>query len=661
MTKILSYFRAATLPLFKTEHLGNILDTLDRAAVLVDDNGHVIAVNRQTAELTAFTRAELATFHIDQIIPRASHLLIGQASAPHSTLPRLSLTTRSQQEISVAISIQPLGENLPWHLITLERAMLREKKKASEKFTFRLLNRYFPELIAATQEADPDIALQNILATGFHLLGECSLALYIGQGHNPSMRLVASQGENIEVFPTEMTSSEIGLLMRPALWQKGERGAGTILHGRVRQTGLVYLASSPIVAEEEPRAWLGLIAAIGNTPPPDFILPLLKILAAFAGTIIHNNVLAANLRKSLHETSYRLSTWKNASENIHDGVISVSPQIEITSMNTAAEMIFGYAEKEVLGTPIGSVLIGSDRLFPAVENALQGTATPNLGNTTLHRRNGESFPVDLAVTPIVINQNITGALMIVRDLSEHEQIRIRSQQLEQRALLGEVTAVFAHEVRNPINNISLGLQLLDRQTEDDDPNKDRIQHMLEDCERLTSLMDSVLTFSRTGTYTFAGLDVHALLDRIITRWRPRLANANIQCNLQASTRRSEVFGDKRSLEQVFTNLISNAVQAMGDQGNGTLNIKISNAQAPSGKEIIQIDFADNGPGISIEHQTKIFDPFYTTNPHGTGLGLSITKQIITAHRGNITLTSFPGATVFHIQLPTAAFTEKGTP
>ena len=121
-----------------------------------------------------------------------------------------------------------------------------------------------------------------------------------------------------------------------------------------------------------------------------------------------------------------------------------------------------------------------------------------------------------------------------------------------------------------------------------------------------------------------------------------------------------MLGDKRSLEQVFTNIISNAVQVMSERGSGTLNIKISKDQTPSGKEIIQIDLADNGPGIPLEHQTKIFDPFYTTNPNGTGLGLSITKQIITAHRGNITLTSFPGATVFHIQLPTAAATEKGT-
>jgi signal transduction histidine kinase len=71
----------------------------------------------------------------------------------------------------------------------------------------------------------------------------------------------------------------------------------------------------------------------------------------------------------------------------------------------------------------------------------------------------------------------------------------------------------------------------------------------------------------------------------------------------------------------------------------------------NGKPIIQIDISDTGPGISEEYHQKIFDPFFTTKKDGTGLGLAITKQIITAHKGNISLTSFPGGTVFHITLP----------
>ncbi len=659
MTKLFSRARFITQPLINANHLGTMLSTIERAALLVEtEGGKIIAANRQAAELTAYTRTELEAMQLLQLMSSGKDLLaIRNPSAQENTQPRFTLMARNQKEISVTVSSQPLGEGVAWTLITMQRTTIRDKKKADEQFTIRLLNRYLPELVAATQETDPTTALQKVLKVGHHLLSDSSIALYLGQGSKPSMGLISSMGNHPGFFPSEIGSPDIHHLIQPALWQKGERGIITILHQKARQIGLEYLASSPISAEEEQLAWLGFIVAGGETPPADHIMPILNILSSFAGSIIHNNLLTANLRKSLYDANFRLNTWKSVSNNIRDGVISVSPQLRITSANYAAEIIFGYAEKEILNAAIDSVLIGSDRLIPALENALRGTATPNLGSPTLHRRDGDSFTVNLAVTPIHNEKAIMGALILVRDLSEHEQIRIRSQQLEQRALLGEVTAIFAHEVRNPINNISMGLQLLDRETKEDDPVKERILHMQEDCQRLTTLMDSVLTFSRTGNYTFNALDVNALLDRILTRWRPRLANANIQYTIQAPVTHADVLGDKRSLEQVFTNIISNAVQAMSEQGSGTLNIKISTDHTPSGKEIVRIDFADNGPGIPLEHQTKIFDPFYTTNPNGTGLGLSISKQIITAHRGNITLTSFPGATIFHIQLPIATSAE----
>jgi signal transduction histidine kinase len=110
------------------------------------------------------------------------------------------------------------------------------------------------------------------------------------------------------------------------------------------------------------------------------------------------------------------------------------------------------------------------------------------------------------------------------------------------------------------------------------------------------------------------------------------------------------------LEQVFTNLISNAVEAMKDTG-GTLVIKIEPKTKATGKFVLQIDISDTGPGIPKENQERIFEPFFTTSPNGTGLGLSITKQIVTAHRGSIFLTSFPGGTAFHVQLPIAHPTE----
>jgi signal transduction histidine kinase len=296
-------------------------------------------------------------------------------------------------------------------------------------------------------------------------------------------------------------------------------------------------------------------------------------------------------------------------------------------------------------------------LIPAVQLALQGITTPNLGDVHLHRRDGTDFPAEVSTVPIHHNNSTLGVFVIIRDRSESEQIRARTHQLEQRALLGEVTAVFAHEVRNPINNISTGLQLMADDIEKDDTNQELIKRMLHDCGRLTNLMESVLTFSRSGNYAVVPLMIVELLERLMKLWTPRMNRLNIEPLLQISDNQLQVRGDKRALEQVFTNLISNAIQAMQELGGGTLAVKISLDANGNGRSMVQVDVTDTGPGIPEENRPRIFEPFFTTKKNGTGLGLAITKQIVTAHKGSINLTTFPGGTVFHVNLPAITETE----
>jgi len=99
-------------------------------------------------------------------------------------------------------------------------------------------------------------------------------------------------------------------------------------------------------------------------------------------------------------------------------------------------------------------------------------------------------------------------------------------------------------------------------------------------------------------------------------------------------------------------LVTNAIQAMGED-EGVITIKLASGTVIEGIPYVDIFVTDNGPGIPKDVQGKIFQPFLTTKQNGTGLGLSIAKRIITAHKGNIQLSSFPGGTIFHIQLPAA--------
>ena len=655
----------STRPLINAEDIDQILNTFDKAAMLVDKNSHkIVSANPRLMELTAYTRDELVSMDLGQILKGDIDAALAiRITSRDATLPRLELITRSKQGVNVAVRTQPLSENSPWALITCDAVNLREMKKASNTLIAELLNHQLLALTLATQNTDPEEALEQVLEIGGKLLPQSSLAVYIGRGQKPGVRQIAGIGVDSEIFPKEISPPDLNHLIQPSIWQKGQRAIITMLHQSARSAGFSYLASAPIEDKGDPpnqKLWLGMVLAGGKSPPPANITQFLNILAGFAAAIVHNNILLTNLRRQISNNADQISTWDAVRESAHDGVMTVSPEMHIRSLNPAAELILGYASNEIKGHPIDNVLIGSDRLIPALQRALSGAPTPTLGSIQLHRRDGTSFPADLEVNPIINSGSIIGGLIFIRDLSENEQIRLRSQQLEQRALLGEVTAIFAHEVRNPINNINLGLQLLERSVQEDDPNRERVQHMQEDCQRLTTLMDSVLTFSRTGNYVFVPINIEQLIGQILKRWRPRFKRVNIQSHIQTSSNLPEILGDQRSLEQVFTNIINNAVSAMQETG-GTFAVKLAEAKNPSGKSIVLLSLSDTGPGIPEENHEKIFEPFFTTNPNGTGLGLSITKQIITAHRGNISLTSFPGGTTFQIQLPSVSASNAAEP
>jgi len=113
---------------------------------------------------------------------------------------------------------------------------------------------------------------------------------------------------------------------------------------------------------------------------------------------------------------------------------------------------------------------------------------------------------------------------------------------------------------------------------------------------------------------------------------------------------AKIKGDPRSLDRVFTNLISNALDAMTEKGD-TLAIKAVMNHEIAGHPFVDISITDNGPGIPADVKEHLFSPYMTTRKKGTGLGLFLTKQIVTAHKGSISVNSFPGGTVFTVRLP----------
>jgi two-component system, NtrC family, sensor histidine kinase AtoS len=338
---------------------------------------------------------------------------------------------------------------------------------------------------------------------------------------------------------------------------------------------------------------------------------------------------------------------------MQEGIVILSADLNILAINPSAESILGYASNEVEGSAYQNILIGADHIIPPFVSESTDTEEYTLKNVRLYRRDGRSFLANIRTIPVVSQGELNYLAVLIQDLSQEEQYRLRNQQLEQRALIGEVSAIFAHEVRNPINNISTGLQLMAMNLSENDPNQETITRLQNDCERLEELMKSTLAFVRPMEYKMEPLALQQTLPRLLERWRPHMARVNIHHTLHIDPTTPFVLGDQRALDQVWNNLISNAIQAMGQEG-GSLIVKVRQVTTPENLPRVEVVISDTGTGIAEESKERIFEPFYTTNRSGTGLGLPIAKHIITAHRGSIKVTSVPGGTSFQILLPTAS-------
>lgn len=625
-----------------------LLDLFPKAALLVDRaTQQVTLANARATELTAHTRSELSAKSLTDLLPEfdtAGNLPL--AEGLRSPFPGVLLIHGGNQ-IEVLIHCADLDAASGWTLVTIDPITPSAKVNAASPSLdqWEALDR----LTASIQNLDLDSALHQALRAGKTLTKADCLAIYRLMPQEPRIALAALEGTP-DLLPTSIPSSDIGRLRKEILWTPGQRPRSEI-HRAARKAGLRYLLSLPL---GEVRAIHGILV-IGDrkhTPSP-ILLPLARTIAHTTGASLQVTILVSNLKSELYNQRLELAVNETIKEGVEDGTITLDKDLKIQELNTAAELILGYATQEVRGQPVQNILIGTNILTPALQAAQNGIATHNLGNIRLHRRDGQSFQAFARTLPVMVEGRVDRILIVIQDLSEHEQFRIRTQQLEQRALLGELTAIFAHEVSNPINNISTGLQVLAMKTAEDDPLREVVTRMQQDCQRLEHQMKSVLDFSRTAQYNMEPIDLKGFLERLVNRWRPQMARLNVKHLLHVEPDTPVVLADRRALEQVFTNLITNAIRAMSE-GGGTLAFQVYRSQSAGERQRVNINISDTGAGIPEEIRERIFQPFFTTNPDGTGLGLAITKRIITAHKGTIQIVdSFPGGTVFQIQLPAA--------
>ena len=228
-----------------------------------------------------------------------------------------------------------------------------------------------------------------------------------------------------------------------------------------------------------------------------------------------------------------------------------------------------------------------------------------------------------------------------RIIAIEEQLR-RSEKL---STLGEMAAVLAHEIRNPLGSIRGTAEILRDDYRPGDPKHEFIEIQIKETERLNHVVEDFLRMARQQPMELRDCSIREELETIVTLVAKDAQDRGVSLQLQPNTEPAIISGDGEKLRQAFLNIVINALQATPSGGSVTISCLRNNA-------CYEVRFIDSGNGIPAESLAKVFEPFYTTKPDGTGLGLAVTRKIIEGHGGTLEITSETGTgTTVSVRLP----------
>jgi len=360
---------------------------------------------------------------------------------------------------------------------------------------------------------------------------------------------------------------------------------------------------------------------------------------------------------------------ENIISSMNSSLVVTDPELTISLTNKATCELLNYSESELIGKPIENIFYNKDLFINTLHDKLLSESSVKNYETLYKTSSGEKIPVIFLSsimykdgkdrrTPtgiICVAQNISHLKQTKEELmntfTELERTKDMLVQSEKLAAIGRLSAGISHEILNPINIISMRLQLLEMTEKMTEQGKSTLSICENQLERVVKITKDLGQFSRFHEKYFKVNDINKIITHILVLCGPQFKVDGVNTDIQYHPDLPLVPVDKDRIEQVLFNIVSNAVASM--TGKGEKNLKISTELSSSGKNI-QIKISDSGTGINPDDATKIFDPFYTTKDpdQGTGLGLFISYSIIEDHGGEIKVENNEiGGVSFIIELP----------
>ena len=343
--------------------------------------------------------------------------------------------------------------------------------------------------------------------------------------------------------------------------------------------------------------------------------------------------------------------YKSIIQNLSSGLIALDLEGAITFANHAAAHLLDIDREDLLKKNIREIFATDDESQKSLRALFIHDKRINEKEVHFVQKKGSTIRVGFSSSQIHDeNNNFDGVIILFRDLTEIHHLKMQIEKMERLALIGELSAGIAHEIRNPLAGIKASAQLLQENSNEDGFHQQVVERIIREVDKANKLLKEFFKFAKPSKPNLNFHDVDLIIDGISLLLAPQLKKRDIVLKTNFADNLPEVYVDETQIEQVIINLFLNALDAMPNGGKLQIktfrkNISIIGIedvkQQPVENQLnyVFIEIKDNGTGISSQNLSKIFNPFFTTKQNGLGLGLSICSRLVGENGGNLDIQS----------------------
>lgn len=386
------------------------------------------------------------------------------------------------------------------------------------------------------------------------------------------------------------------------------------------------------------------------------------------GSLGKDPLLEKKYNELLKKSRWLESIYKFQSSIIHhmsSSLLVVGIDGSVQFSNKAAQQLLEYQHEEL--NSLNIVDLFADREIGEQFLQFITRSDKNLHNKEFdfHTKSNKVIHIGLTTTRFHDEyNNYDGVILLFKDLNEVKQLRKQIERMDRLALLGELSAGIAHEIRNPLAGIKAAAQILEESLKDNQQYQVLLERIIKEIDKSNKLLKEFFKFAKPSKPKFEFVDMASVIDGLFLLINPRIRKQNILAHLRIDENLPRAYVDETQIEQVLLNILLNALDAMPQGGDLSISIKSIELnpmdflyafeldELAEKAPFIEISISDSGVGINQENLDKIFDPFFTTKASGLGLGLSICSRLLEENHGKIDVKSEEGkGTTFTILLP----------